>query len=324
MPGPADQPASPASVTTLAVVIPATNRPPTLDRCVAALELADEAADELHVIFEPADAGPAAARNDGALRATADVIVFVDADVAVHRDALHRIRQRLAVDSGLTAVFGSYDDEPADGGVVSAFRNLLHHYVHQRGGGPATTFWAGIGGVRRREFLAVGGFDAERFRTASVEDIDLGMRLTRAGARIELDPRIQGTHLKRWTLASMLYTDVVRRGVPWVRLLLERRTSSTALNLGWPHRLSAVASLAAVLAVARRRPGPAATALVLLVVANRDFYRLLRQRRGSSSLPVAVGLHVLHHLAGAASVPLGIVSHAIDRASGARRSIRKF
>ena len=38
---------------------------------------------------------------------------------------------------GWTAVFGSYDDEPADEGTVSAFRNLLHHHVHQSSPGPA-------------------------------------------------------------------------------------------------------------------------------------------------------------------------------------------
>ena len=32
-----------------------------------------------------------------------------------------------------TALFGSYDDAPAAPGLVSQFRNLLHHYVHQQG-----------------------------------------------------------------------------------------------------------------------------------------------------------------------------------------------
>ncbi|MGH7896935.1 MAG: acetone carboxylase subunit gamma, partial [Candidatus Binatia bacterium] len=44
----------------------------------------------------------------------------------------------------------------------SRFRNLLHRHVHQEGAGPATTFWAGLGAIRREAFERVGGFDALR------------------------------------------------------------------------------------------------------------------------------------------------------------------
>ena len=39
---------------------------------------------------------------------------------------------RLVADPGLTALFGSYDDHPPARDVVSQFRNLLHHFVHQQ------------------------------------------------------------------------------------------------------------------------------------------------------------------------------------------------
>ena len=154
------------------------------------------------------------------------MLVFVDSDVEVHADALARIRAAFADDPGLTAVFGSYDDAPP-GGTVAAFRNLLHHHVHQRGAGPASTFWSGLGAIRRDAFLAAGGFDGERFPHPSIEDVDLGARLVADGARIVLDPAIQGTHLKAWTLRSMVRTDFARRGVPWVALLLRSGGSAT-------------------------------------------------------------------------------------------------
>ena len=90
------------------------------------------------------------ARNTGAALATGDVLVFIDADVVVHRDAMTRIRAAMAADPGLDAVYGSYDDRPADAGVVSRFRNLLHHEVHQLAAGPSPSFWAGLGAVRTR------------------------------------------------------------------------------------------------------------------------------------------------------------------------------
>ena len=132
--------------------------------------------------------------------------MFIDADIEIHGDAFVRIRAAFADDPGLVALFGSYDDRPAAPGVVSVFRNLLHHHVHQTSAGPATTFWGGIGAVRREAFESLGGFDENRYAVPAVEDIELGMRLTAAGARIILDPAIQGTHLKRWTLAQMMRT----------------------------------------------------------------------------------------------------------------------
>jgi GT2 family glycosyltransferase len=298
---------------TLAAIIPASDAPPTLGRCVQAIRAAVDPPEEL-VVVEVADApGPAAARNAGAARASADILVFVDADVLVHGDAFARIREAFAAQPDLAALFGSYDDEPEAPGVVSRFRNLLHHHVHQQAGGPATTFWAGLGAIRHAVFDEIGGFDAARFPRASVEDIELGVRLVGRGGRIVLDPGLRGRHLKRWTLPRMLHTDVTRRGVPWVALVLRSGTTSAALNLGVRHRLSALASVGLAAALARRRPRAAAGALVALLALNRGLYALVARRLGLRSVPAGVALHALHHLAGAVSLPLGLVSHLLDR-----------
>ena len=187
--------------------------------------------------------GPAAARNLAAAQARGDILLFVDADVELHPDAVERIRVRFAADPELAAVFGSYDDRPAAYGVVSRFRNLLHHHTHHSHPGPATTFWAGCGAVRRDAFLALGGFDAAAYERPCIEDIEFGLRLSDAGGRILLDPAIQGTHHKRWTLASMVSTDIQQRAMPWSQLLLQRRQLPTMLNLAIPARISAVLSL---------------------------------------------------------------------------------
>jgi len=136
----------------LSVVVPATNEPPTLDQCTAAIRAAAAPEDELVVVDGPLPANAARARNLGAARARGDVIVFVDSDVELHRDALDAIRSALTADPDLAAVFGSYDDAPTAPGVVSAFRNLLHHHVHHSAPGPAMTFWTGLGAVRREAF----------------------------------------------------------------------------------------------------------------------------------------------------------------------------
>jgi GT2 family glycosyltransferase len=302
-------------VPSLTLVIPAT-KPTTLPRCLEAVRAAEDGPEELIVVERPWGIGPAAARNSGACRASGDVIVFLDADVMVRPDAFTRIRAAFYADPGLTAVFGSYDDCPADPGVVSGFRNLLHHSVHMAGAGEAATFWSGLGAVRRDAFLECGGYDAERFAEPSVEDIDLGTRLAAAGGRIVLEPGIQGTHLKRWTLGSMVRTDFNRRAVPWVSLLMRHRSTTNALNLAWRHRLSALASVGLAASVVARRPRPALAGLAALAALNRGFYSLLLRRRGPWQAAAGVGLHAIHHLSAVTAVPVGVVAQLGGRPGG--------
>ena len=300
-----------ARVVSLSVVIPATDRPPTLARALAAVARATAGPEEVIVVDEPFEAGPAAARNLGSHRAGGDILVFIDADVEVHHDAFSRIRAAFDDDAGLDAVFGSYDDDPDAGTLVSDFRNLLHHHVHHQNAGVATTFWAGLGAVRRDVFLRVGGFDEQKFPLSSIEDVELGIRLHREGSRIVLDPAIQGRHLKRWTLAGMAETDLLRRGVPWLRLLLEDRSHSTALNLGWRHRAGTAGSVALAAGLARRKFRLVAGALGFLVILDRPLYELLFRRRGGRQAAAGVPLHVVHRLTAAAAVPLALIAHAL-------------
>lgn len=298
-------------VVTLTVVVPATDGPATLTRCVAAIGRADEGPDQVVVVDGPAELTVTEARNLGVARATGEVVLFVDADVEVHPDAFRRVRAAFA-DPALTAVFGSYDDRPPAPGLASAFRNLLHHHVHQTCGGPAATFWTGLGAVRRSAFAAVGGFDEGRYPRPSVEDIDLGYRLAAAGARIRLDPDLQGTHLKRWTLRSMLWTDFARRGVPWVGLLVRSPRPALSLNLGWRHRVSAALCLAGLVAVAGGEVLLAGLGLAGLLACNAGFYALLVRRQGVLRAAAGVGLHALHHLVAVAALPVGLAAAGVD------------
>jgi glycosyltransferase involved in cell wall biosynthesis len=296
----------------LAAVVPATNRPPTLERCVKAIKDAVEPPEELLVIEGPPYAGPAQARNAGALQANGEVLVFIDADVIVHRDVFARIRRAFDSTPQLTALFGNYDG-CGSGGLLAEFRNLLFHDAHKTASGPATTFWAGLGAVRRDTFFAVGGFDAARFPRPTVEDIDLGMRLAAAGGHIELEGTLFGTHLKQWTLLQALRTDLFDRGVPWITLLLRHGQTSTALNLGWRYRVSAAASVMFVGSLLRKRWLFAAAWLTALLILNRSLYSLLYGRYGLVGAVGGVGLHTVHYLTNVAAVPLGVLVYVRER-----------
>jgi hypothetical protein len=262
--------------------------------------------------------GPAYARNRGVESSRGVVVVFIDADVCVHADTLSRIAAAFVQDGGLTALFGSYDAEPTAPGLVSQFRNLLHHHVHQSSPGAAETFWAGCGAVRRDALLAAGLMDAWHFPRPQIEDIELGRRLRRAGHRIELRPDIQCSHLKRWTLRNMIVTDFRDRGTPWMWLILSEGAGSTPATLNLKVRekvctaLVALAALAAALAVLLTSwlpLLPAAGAVALIVALNLPFYRLLRRARGVGFAIACVPLHLIFYFTGGLAAIAGTALH---------------
>lgn len=317
----------PALPIRLSVIVPAFNNSAYLAQCLAALRAAHPPAAELIVVDDastddtpavaaaagadvlrmPRNGGPGAARNYGAQRARGEVLLFVDADVVVASGTLSRVERAFAADPALGALFGSYDDDPQWPGLVSRYRNLLHHFMHQEGDPRAGTFWAGLGAVRRAVFLGVGGFDAARFPRPSIEDIELGYRLRRAGHRILLDRELQGKHLKRWGFWSMVRTDVTRRALPWGRLLVREASSTADLNLRASQRVSAALTglaLAAAL-LALRWPGllgVSGLALAAVGILNRRFYLLLWRRGGARLVGAGFALHLLYFVYSAASL----------------------
>ena len=267
------------------------------------------------VSLTPLPRGPAFARNRGVEAAIGEWVVFIDADVRVHRDTLRRFVAVIEEDPTIDAIFGAYDDAPPVPGFISQYRNLLHRYVHLSSAGEADSFWAGCGAVRRSTFLSVGGFDAERFPRPQIEDIELGYRIRDAGGRIVLRPEIQAAHLKRWTFWRALKVDIFDRGVPWVRLLLERDrlTSGAQLNLKRGERSKAVAVVAAVgligLAIVTWRPEPFAASIALLgavAYTNRAQLRWFVARRGLFFAVGTLPLQFLYYVVSAVSVAIGL------------------
>ncbi len=180
--------------------------------------------------------GPAIARNRAVRECRGKVVVFVDCDVIICHDTIVQLKNQLE-ENQWTAVFGSYDRHPKAGNLVSAYKNLMHHYYHQGSQRQAQTFWSGCGAVERDVFEELGGFN-EGFAVPSIEDIELGMRISEAGYFVGSVPEIQVQHNKRWTLTNLLYTDVFLRGIPWTRLMLQSGKIPDDLNVGVAQRVS--------------------------------------------------------------------------------------
>jgi GT2 family glycosyltransferase len=328
----------------LSVVVPVYNGGAQLGRCLDALLASDFPSYEIVVVDDgstdgSAEAlrargvevlrlerrrGPAAARNRGSARARGEIILFVDADVLVRRDTLARVAAHFRQSPGLAALFGSYDDAPAARNFVSQFKNLLHHFVHQQSSAEAQTFWAGCGAVRREALEAVGGFDERRYARPSVEDIELGHRLRRAGFRILLDRGLQVTHLKRWTFFSLLRADIRDRALPWSRLLLEGGGMTYDLNLRASDRVSAALTglTVALLFLSYLYPpllAATAATLAAVLLLNLRFQRFLKERRGLWFAARSFAMLTLYYFYSGTVFALCYCAHVLGRRGAAGR-----
>jgi glycosyltransferase involved in cell wall biosynthesis len=317
----------------ISVVVPARNAAGTIDRCLAALAASVGPSHEVIVVDDAStdgtaaiarrhgarvvrleqQAGAAAARNAGAARARAALLFFTDADVMVRPDALARAVMALQGEPRISAVFGSYTVETPHENFCSVYKNLAHHLTHQAARPEATTFWSGAGAIRATAFWAVGGYDPADTRTADVEDIALGYRLRRAGHRIRLDRDLQVTHLKRYTIAGLLHSDLCHRAIPWTRLMLREGIFRRDLNTSDAGLISALAVIGWGPALVGGAFFPpllllAAGLLVLYLALNRRLFAAFARRYPHFLLP-AIGMTALYYLYATLGAGIGLLLH---------------
>ncbi len=312
----------------ISVVIAVRNSAATLEQCLQALAdstvqpleclVVDDASSDdpravaarygARLVVLEKRVGPARARNTGAREARGDVLLFLDADVCIHADALMRVAENFRREPRLDAVIGAYDDAPAVATFISQYRNLLHCFTHRSGKREASTFWAGCGAVRKAAFLRCGGMN-ENYGEPAIEDIEFGARLKAGGGRILLDAAIQAKHLKHWTFMNMLRTDIFHRGVPWTRLILRSNSMPNDLNVRWSQRLSVALAFLLIALLTAGEGKIAALCAAVLAGLNLPFYAFLLARGGAFFMLRAVPLHFLFHLNCGAAFALGACGH---------------
>ena len=322
---------------TICVIIPVYNGGPSFRKCLASVKAllpppievivvgdgdtdgSSQFAQEfgVNVLRFSSPGGPARARNFGASRAKGEIVFFVDADVTLPSDAIGRVAKVFQQEPDLAALFGSYDDDPGETNFLSQYRNLLHHYVHQNGREDASTFWGACGAIRREIFLAMGGFD-EMYVTPSIEDIELGYRLKRAGYPIRLCRSLQVKHWKRWELCSMLKADFFQRALPWTDLILRDRNCINDLNTGMSGRASVLLTfgLLCALAVSPWHPpalGVAGVMALALLILNGPLYLFFLRKRGVRFVLRVIPWHWLYFIYSGIGFATGLVRHLIRR-----------
>jgi len=285
----------------ISIIVPAFNAEETLRACLTSVCASDYGDFEVIVVDDHStdntraiarsmpcrlietsvNGGAAAARNTGAAAASGSTLFFVDADIAIRPGSVSRVVTVFAEHPAIAAMFGSYQVATPPADFFSQYKNLLHHYTHQTSSPRAKTFASGFGAVRADVFKVLGGFDPSR---RFLEDIEFGYRMHRAGYRVMLDRQLQVTHLKRYTLASLVRSDFFGRAVPWTRLMLEKRVFQNDLNTRLNNIVSVPISMVILAApfalVSVWICAVVAISMVLFVALNRGFLTFLLRTKG--------------------------------------------
>lgn len=238
---------------------------------------------EVRILRLTEQGGPARARNAGARASAGESLVFLDDDVIVPADLFSRPSLSFA-DPGVRAVTGTFSRD-------SFHRNFCCH-----GAAAVTeTLLTAVCAVRREAFFEAGGFD-EAILAATVEDVDLGRRLSRDAASVRFDPDFRVVHLKHYAPVGLIRSHFVRsrdmarylrdRGLSG--MLAELGASQDRLSLPWQFAAGVVLMAAALVLTGAgllqgSRPALAAALLapLLAVILNQPFLPFVAARHGS-------------------------------------------
>ncbi len=292
----------------VSVIIPAHDSASTLDLCLQAVaesnftdfevivvcdgcvdrsaEIAE--ARDVRVIRYESHRGAAYARNVGAVAALGKIFFFVDADCILNPDALS-IAVR-TIGAGDQVIFGSYIEETRVPGFFSRFKNYQHHFTHQNADPVQISFWSGCGAITRRAFENLNGFDVS---IRGIEDIEFGYALTQRGYTVKLVKSMRVEHLKRYTLVSLIKSDLFSRAVPWTRLVASGRMEFGKLNTARGGVYSTLLT-GLIPAVAPFAAWASAVCFAAVCAVNSAFLRFVMKRRGvvfAAASSVALLLH---------------------------------
>jgi len=144
--------------------------------------------------------GPARARNLGAKEAKGEYLVFLDSDVELRPDSLSRLYDNLL---RYDVTFGIYAVEPAEPSFATCFYHYLSRKSIEATREDTRMFYSYFAGMKRKDFLALGGFD-EDWNRATFEDVVFGKKIKDGGFSIHLDKSMEVTHHIYYTPISLL------------------------------------------------------------------------------------------------------------------------
>ena len=179
---------------------------------------------------KPGGGNPAVARNRGALAATGDPLVFLDADCVPADDWLARLLA--AHESGAEVVGGALDLPRGLPAMARCDYYCGWYHVHsRRRGGEVPNHPPGNLSVRRAAFASTRGFTEQQPIAYAHEELAWQAALRGRGGRIVFEPRAVVYHYNRPGFRNLL-----RRNYRWGFSAIESKAPTRAARLSWVYR----------------------------------------------------------------------------------------
>jgi glycosyltransferase involved in cell wall biosynthesis len=171
----------------------------------------------------PRNQGAAAARNQGVQKAKGTILLFMDSDILVEPDSLSLVVDDLK-DATIAGVVGLLSPRLKFTNFSSNYKNLYMHYTYSILPRSVSVFYTSFAAIRKDIFEACGGFD-ENYRQATIEDIEVGERITSRGHKLIMDKRLQVEHLRHYFFDALLKTGF-KRAFGIMKIMLRKKFSA--------------------------------------------------------------------------------------------------
>ncbi len=333
----------------ISVVIPLKNNLSTIAWCLQSLDdsefkdfetiVVDDGSDdgslELLSAYSPLrlirnhGVGVSSARNTGAKAANGEIILFIDADIMVRRQTLGRIKEKFDSYPDLDGLVGVLSEDIPFFNFSSNLKNLWMRYTYLRlvNRKSVNLFYTSLAAIRRGRFLQTDGFD-ERYRKPGIEDTVFGHALAANGFKIRVFDDIEAAHHKRYSLRSLLATDV-ERSASLVRFAfftlrhLKRVGNTSSVPTGF--MASLILILLSFITLVSSICGFGISIIVPLILLagfyllNLDYIRFLKQAKGWLFFMQSLLFLPLEGLAVMIGIAWGLISiFLLDKRSGCR------
>ncbi len=229
--------------------------------------------------------GTAFSRNIGKDNANGELLLFIDADVAIKKNTLGLIAESFREDKELAAVTGILSKESPHKDFFTQYKNLYMHYIFKRCPRYVDFLYGSLIAIRRDYFLR---FD-ESFKIT--DDTELGQRYKKLNKKILLNPELEVVHFKKYDFKGIIKNDFF---VPfwWAKsfmlhngykdILRKKRFSHTRMN----QIISIVVSYLLMTSFLFWNKSWAKVVFFILLLIffllNYDFFTFLRRERGLS------------------------------------------
>lgn len=224
----------------ISVVIPSRNAEATIGECLRAALGSSHGSFEVVVVDDASTdgskeivrgfpcrlvelkehAGVSKARNKGAENSKGDILLFIDADCLLEKDALSIIAGSM---DGGTVLGGTYTPIPFDSSsFFSTFQSIFVNYHETRG--EPDYIAAHCLAIDKNAFNEVGGFIEDSYMgvAAGVEDVELSHRLRKAGYRLRMNSKPLVRHVFNFDFRKSM-ANAYRKSMVWTRYSLSNK-----------------------------------------------------------------------------------------------------